>query len=353
MPNTVTLIGSGPVASIFAIALQKNGISFDWYGKQTQALPAMCYALHPKQITFLNQLGLYPELFPIENMQLIYNKQRFNLQSKYSTQPYLCTMLKHIELEKSYRNSCFELDIYPSTYQHILVNNNTVFIDNKTIDSKYIIAADGMRSTIMQQMHIKRAHHDPDQIAHIALVTHYEKRHDALQIFSPEGSFALLPIRPHQSNLVWCTHYQRHHAIIKNGLHAELSEIMQQNQIKLVAYRHHHFIPIQCYQSRLFYQSNIAFLGSALHTIHPIAGLGLNLSLGDIRCLLNLIIFNQPLSKYTQQRTSAHTYASYLCHIAANSRHHDHLSPIIQRAMTYLNNPLMQSYLIRAAEKLC
>jgi 2-polyprenyl-6-methoxyphenol hydroxylase-like FAD-dependent oxidoreductase len=353
MHNAVTLIGAGPIASIFAISLHHAGIKFTWYGNTSQHPKAMCYALHAKYITFLEGLSLLPKVHPIQKMQLCLQDDHFHLKSKYSDQPYLCAMIKHEELERLYTSKCFNLELAPKPYQNIHKLGDKVYIDQTTIHTSYIIAADGINSQVAKTLGIQRSVHDPDQFAHIALVTHYEEIDFAYQKFSPDGTFALLPIKPYQSNLVWCTDYKQHNSIQEDGLNYHLRSALKQVDLNLVESRYHQSLKITCHQSDTFYHKNTALIGTALHAIHPIAGLGLNLALGDLKCLIDLIINQQPLCLYQSQRTSAHAYANSLCHLAANSRHHQKLSKKALKLLHHCNNPLLQSYLIKMVDKIC
>ncbi len=353
MHDAVTLVGAGPLASIFAIKLHQCGIKFTWYGNSGKHPKSMCYALHPKYIQFLDELNLLPNIHPIQKMHLNLQGESFHINSKYSDQPYLCAMLKHEELEKRYNHLCFKLGLFPQPYKNVLKKGDSLYIDGEILNTSYIIAADGMNSQITKILEIEKSVHDPDQFAHVALITHYEKIDFAYQKFSSCGTFALLPIKPHQSNLVWCTGYKKHQSIQDDGLNEHLRSELKLLNINLVEKRYHQSIKIKCHQTNIFYHHNIAFIGTALHAIHPIAGLGLNLGLGDLQCLIDLIIHQQPLCLYQSNRTSAHFYANTLCHIAANSRHYEKLSLKALQLIKYCNNPLTQSYLINLVDKIC
>lgn len=351
--HTVALIGNGPVACILAIALKQNGIDFIWYGNTSNSLSGMCYALHPKYIDYLQTLDIKPRNNPIYQMHLKHQTHPLEINHKYGDYRSLCEVIKHIDLADAYERRLLDLELHPQSYQNIGVTESSLVIDDHDISAKYILAADGFHSPIHRMLGLSYTKHDPDQVAHIGIMTHYEKLNYAYQAFRPEGTFALLPIRSHQSNLIWCTDYTMQSKINDIGFQNAINIPLEATGLRMTQLDHHYQIKILCKQSSVFYHQNIAFVGTALHAIHPIAGLGLNLSIGDIIALISIIIHEHPLCRYASKRTPAHQYASYLCHIAANSRHHTRLSQALSKTFASFNNPLAQRLIIKMASELC
>lgn len=342
------IVGHGPVAAIMAAALAKSGLDFIWFSNPNQAPKAMSYALHPKHIDFLKTYGIEPEYYPIHSMHLSTGTQSVHLSHKHTNKPFLCGMLTHHSLQNAYANKT------PYTsYQSASVTPEGVCVDGQLYSTPYLIACDGLHSPIRSQCQIKTKHHDYAQHAHIAIVTHHERTDTAYQNFDQLGSFALLPISAHQSNLVWSCDNKTHQAILENGLRSVLLPQLTQLDRSLVDLKHHAHIPIKSHLAQQFFHNHVALTGTALHCLHPIAGLGLNLGIGDVQVLLDIIIRQAPLHIYPTQRIPAHTYADQLCHLAQKSMHYPWLSKLLMQRLNSSANPLVQQWLINAVDKLC
>ena len=47
--------------------------------------------------------------------------------------------------------------------------------------------------------------------------------------------------------------------------------------------------PLSCYQTKSYTKGRVALIGDAAHTVHPMAGQGLNLGFGDVQVLMETI----------------------------------------------------------------
>lgn len=136
----------------------------------------------------------------------------------------------------------------------------------------------------------------------------------AYQAFTKTGTLAFLPLtNPHQSSIVWSTSVK--HAASLMSLNQELFDNAitkaignQLGRVKSLATLHR--FPLMMRQASQYAGANWALLGDAAHTIHPMAGLGLNLGLGDVVSLL--AIYDNPtcsirsgLKRYQRERKYA------------------------------------------------
>jgi 2-octaprenyl-6-methoxyphenol hydroxylase len=155
------------------------------------------------------------------------------------------------------------------------------------------IAADGRNSALRDLAGIKSVSRSYQQTGIVAVVAH-EKPHQgrAVQHFLPAGPFAILPLTGNRSCITWSeddTHARR---ILALDDAAFLNEIDQRFGGKLGALTlegRRQSWPLDLHLARSYTAPRLAVIGDAAHTVHPIAGQGLNLGLRDAAALTDSI----------------------------------------------------------------
>ncbi len=164
-------------------------------------------------------------------------------------------------------------------------------LDNgQSLTAKLVVGADGANSWVRRQLDIPLTHWDYGHSAVVATVkTQQPHEKIARQIFTSQGPLAFLPLGdPHLSSIVWSTDPNRTNRLVSLSddefnkvLAAEfdtrlgLCEVVSKRQ----AY------PLKMRYARDFVLDRIALVGDAAHTIHPLAGQGVNLGLLDAASL--------------------------------------------------------------------
>ena len=166
--------------------------------------------------------------------------------------------------------------------------------DEQLLSAKLIVGADGANSWVRRQADIPLVFRD---YGHHALVCNVEcddaHQNVARQIFSPDAILAFLPL--HQENLcsiVWSlppeqAQFLQHcdELTFNNALAAAFERRL--GSCKVVSSRK--TFPLTARYARNFAQPRIALIGDAAHTIHPLAGLGVNLGFQDAAYLAQQI----------------------------------------------------------------
>ncbi len=164
-------------------------------------------------------------------------------------------------------------------------------LDNgQSLTAKLVVGADGANSWVRRQLDIPLTHWDYGHSAVVATVkTQQPHEKIARQIFTSQGPLAFLPLGdPHLSSIVWSTDPNRANRLVSLSddefnkvLAAEfdtrlgLCEVVSERQ----AY------PLKMRYARDFVLDRMALVGDAAHTIHPLAGQGVNLGLLDAASL--------------------------------------------------------------------
>ncbi|AGF75062.1 2-octaprenyl-6-methoxyphenyl hydroxylase [Bartonella australis AUST/NH1] len=178
---------------------------------------------------------------------------------------------------------------------HQNVQHTTVFLSDKEIwQAKLLIAADGAHSELRKKANLKNFSHPYKQTAIICTIGHEKPHHgQAIQHFFPAGPFALLPLKGNQSAIVWNEKHQSAQHYLKANESIFEIEIKKRvgHQLGKISWNgERQAFPLSLSLARHCIKPRFALIGDAAHTIHPLAGQGLNLGLRDSAALAEIII---------------------------------------------------------------
>lgn len=169
-------------------------------------------------------------------------------------------------------------------------------LDNgQAMTAKLVVGADGANSWLRRQMDIPLTHWDYGHSALVANVRTTEPHnHIARQIFTPHGPLALLPMsQPNMCSIVWSTEPDRAEQLLAMDEHdfnkALTSEFDARLGLCEVMGTRTAF-PLKMRYARDFVVERVALVGDAAHTIHPLAGQGVNLGLLDAASLAQEVL---------------------------------------------------------------
>ena len=174
-------------------------------------------------------------------------------------------------------------------------DDSTVTLDDDQIlRAKLLIAADGAQSGLREQAGIGLREQDYDHHALVAQI-HCEQPHQqtAWQRFTEHGPLALLPlVDPQQCSIVWSQPLAQTEAMLALDDVAFSAALTRAFEARLGALRVQSprlSFPLKMRHAERYLGARLLLLGDAAHTMHPLAGQGLNLSLADVAALQTVL----------------------------------------------------------------
>jgi 2-octaprenylphenol hydroxylase len=165
--------------------------------------------------------------------------------------------------------------------------------DGRRLSCQLVIGADGSQSVARQLAGIGRSGWTYDQTAVVAhLRTEKPHRATAWQRFLPSGPLAFLPLRDGRVSLVWSTSPEDA-ASLQDASAEEFGERVTVasdrvlGRVTLASGRA--AFPLALWHAREYVRPRLALVGDAAHTIHPLAGQGVNLGFLDCAGLVQVL----------------------------------------------------------------
>jgi 2-octaprenylphenol hydroxylase len=191
----------------------------------------------------------------------------------------------------------------------------------ENISCKLVVGADGGLSSVRELSSIEIRTWSYEQRALIANLKS-EKSHNntAYQVFTKNGPIALLPMQNDNEeclSLVWSADTDHAEKLLGLDTPSFLNELERKTESvlgKLSLDGKMSSYPLHQLHAKDYYAKRVVLIGDAAHSMHPLAGQGLNLGLGDVKELTNRILRNRRhgedigndnmLSEYSKARKS-------------------------------------------------
>lgn len=189
------------------------------------------------------------------------------------------------------------------------------------LSARLVVAADGSDSPLREMAGIGLRRRDYRQIAVVAHVqTERAHQETAWQRFLATGPVALLPLADGRSSLVWSLPVEEAQRVLALSdaefMHAlgvatdfRLGRILQTTERA--------GFPLRLQLAKSYVEGRMVLLGDAAHTVHPLAGQGVNLGLRDVAELRDCLAAGlkeggspdrpELLARYARRRQSANT----------------------------------------------
>ncbi len=298
MNNSITIIGAGIVGLSLAALLAKHDFAvsvieakpFDFTSNHLTARVSTIHLTSAKLLKYLGVEKVLEDSAPLYEMSIWDHTQNAHLHfdSRDAGEIQMGWVVENRAIIKAlYEKCCADKNVEilcPQSPTTALLEKNNL-----------IIGADGAHSWVRQQMPITLNTRPYFQKA-IITVIQSEKPHNniAIQKFLTTGPIALLPLKnAHHTALVWSADDAISDVLMQktdDAFSRALTEALDFKFGKLNSISQRSQWPLIMQHANDYVSQNFALVGDAAHTIHPLAGLGVNLGLMDAACLAQTLI---------------------------------------------------------------
>jgi 2-octaprenylphenol hydroxylase len=200
-----------------------------------------------------------------------------------------------------------------------LLQNNIAGIElrldsGRCLGAGLLIAADGRHSPTRALARIDAQVGQYQQTAIVANVeTEYSHRYTAWQRFLSTGPLAFLPLANGQSSIVWSCDNEfaaQLTSVADDEFCEALGEAFEFKLGRISSCSDRLSFPLAWHHCEHWVKDRIMLIGDAAHSVHPLAGQGVNLGFSDVEILAHLVgdrsgfIPQKQLRRYERQRKS-------------------------------------------------
>lgn len=329
----VLIVGGGMVGSTLACALGGSDLEVVLLEAQPPLKIAQNapFDLRVSAISLANQrllanLGVWPALQQSDRI-CPYTRMRVWEAGGHETlfdcaeldAPALGFFVENRLLQQALLERCTQFDniqiISPASAEDIRIEADrvTVRCQQQTLRTRLLIGADGSQSRVRQAAAIGTHSWDYEQAALVCTIKSALPQQDITwQRFTAKGPQAFLPLAQCHASLVWYEHPDtiRHlQTLTEQEFLTELEAAFPPELGRIEVLIGRASFPLKRMHAQHYVKPNIALIGDAAHTVHPLAGQGVNMGLLDAAALAEIILnagsnfaaFNQ-LRKYERWR---------------------------------------------------
>ena len=313
----ILIAGGGPLGLTLALALTQSlgeavsvTVLDPGFGR-TRSDPR-AYALSPGVAAMFATLGIWkdiaPAAEPIRGMTLTDSRVGDAIRPVYlqfeEREELLGNMVEADRLDAVLRAACehAEIELLPENVIGFEVGPHGIAVATAgagAVRAALLGACDGGRSRLRDLAGIGWVGRSYAQTGIVATIAHEEPHGGvAIQHFLPAGPFAILPLagtpgHPNRSSIVWTEDARQASAVTRLG-RAEILQAIEARagpelgRLDLLTDIFTFSLAVGLARGTV--APRLALVGDAAHQVHPLAGQGMNLGLGDVAALAERIV---------------------------------------------------------------
>lgn len=324
MQYDLAIIGGGLAGGLLALALAPLPFHIvmleakPWQAKLSANGDARSLALSYSSVQVLRAVGLWPRLeplaTPIEQVH-VSSLGGIGISRLRPDEVNLPSLGYVIPIDALQREIAASLQTQarltircPAEVQNLAETDTGVNLqlqDQTTVSAKLVLAADGTQSSIRKLLNIATREVDYQQTAIIANIGLQRAHHNiAYERFTPLGPLAALPLSGKQTAMIWTmnpTLAKQRLQLPEQAFLAELQQAFGYRLGRFVSLGRRDIYPLKMIHACAQLRGRVLLFGNAAHSLHPVAGQGLNLTIRDIALLAECLLKAEDLSSNVLQ----------------------------------------------------
>ncbi|RTL01351.1 MAG: ubiquinone biosynthesis protein UbiH [Proteobacteria bacterium] len=373
----VAVVGGGLVGSSFALSLIKQNPQLKIvlveqrkpdFSTNQDGFDNKIYAISPHNLEMLMTLDIKPntERFgTIQSMNVRGDRNsKIEFDSHDCNSRYLAKIIEYRNLQQSILaelEQFSQVEFVYGTLNEIWDNDSVILKgDDFFLQAKWLVAADGANSFVRRKFDFT-----VEQIPYYqsGVVANFKCEKPNLNVahqwFTGDGILAYLPLPNNQISIVWSTdRVEELLALSNEEFAAQVANESNYELGQLEVITRPAAFPLRLNLVNDFVRGHIILIGDAAHTIHPLAGQGVNLGFGDAWELAKVLAHTnaQPdaatLSRFVALRLAEVRKMQMTCHMLHRLFHNRNQIVNLVRnfGLNLVNNlTLLKKMLIRSA----
>jgi len=305
----IAVVGGGPVGAAAALALHTSGFKVALIERSqppaaydSRTYDIRVYAIAPQSMALLERLGVWPRIAaarvsPYRQMRVWVEQADSALcfSAADAGRNELGWIVEYGLIVDALWSALDGVAVYaPVGIESIQFNDDLPpvlqFGDGRSLQARLLIAADGANSSLRHAAGIDTigwAYSQRAIVCHVKTVQPH--RHTAWQRFLRSGPLAFLPLAGDRCSIVWSADEalaDELMALEDAAFRTRLGAALGGPLGAIVEATPRISLPLRLLHARDYVRPGLALIGDAAHTVHPLAGQGVNLGFADIETLV-------------------------------------------------------------------
>ena len=282
----ICIIGGGLTSLVLAESLSKKGVDIDLIIKNEKKSQKNSRTLGISSENLNLLKNLFPSIYKLGNKIdkiEIYNDTKNKILNFGKPNTTLFYMFKYEHILKNVKKK-----IIKNRNIKIIFTLKTFQFSDKILDKYNLIIDTNLKNNFSKKHFHKYINKDYFSSAYINVIKHDKiKNNIARQVFTNIGPLAFLPLSQNLTSIVYSVIDNKNEKIDEPNLISKINSFSF--GYKNVSFSKFDNFKLNLNLSKKYYYKNVLAFGDKLHTVHPLAGQGFNMSIRDIKILNNII----------------------------------------------------------------